>query len=206
VLQVEQILNLRTDLMEAAGKLRRSEAERQTLESDITILRQQVRTGATYAASTVDRSCQHLAVSSGQSSTAAARHIRVHFDVFLLTSKIVRIATAAVMVPSGQMVAAVTARCHPFIAALAGGNVPHAATAAVQGTDTSAQNAGWCARGWALSCRCLRSAAKLSVRRASVSGWSRRPGTSGHKWTQRVTRCAVIQQPQIGLDIAANQL
>lgn len=43
VLQVEQILNLRTDLMEAAEKLRRSEAERQTLETDITSLRQQVR-------------------------------------------------------------------------------------------------------------------------------------------------------------------
>jgi hypothetical protein len=42
VLQVEQILNLRTDLMEAAEKLRRSEAERQTLETDITSLRQQV--------------------------------------------------------------------------------------------------------------------------------------------------------------------
>jgi hypothetical protein len=40
--QVEQILNLRTDLMEAAEKLRRSEAERQTLETDITSLRQQV--------------------------------------------------------------------------------------------------------------------------------------------------------------------
>lgn len=42
LLQVGQILNLRTDLMEAAEKLRRSEAERQTLETDITSLRQQV--------------------------------------------------------------------------------------------------------------------------------------------------------------------
>jgi hypothetical protein len=41
---VEQILNLRTDLMEAAEKLRRSEAERQTLETDIASLRQQVHT------------------------------------------------------------------------------------------------------------------------------------------------------------------
>lgn len=40
--QVEQILNLRTDLMEAAEKLRRSEAERQQLDTDITGLRQQV--------------------------------------------------------------------------------------------------------------------------------------------------------------------
>lgn len=46
LLQVEQILNLRTDLMEAAEKLRRSEAERQTLETDITSLRQQVRSSA----------------------------------------------------------------------------------------------------------------------------------------------------------------
>jgi hypothetical protein len=72
VLQVEQILNLRTDLMEAAEKLRRSEAERQTLESDITTLRQQVRTGAAYAASTIGRSCRQLVASSGRSSTATA--------------------------------------------------------------------------------------------------------------------------------------
>lgn len=42
-LQVEQILNLRTDLMEAAEKLRRSEADRQQLDTDIVSLRQQVR-------------------------------------------------------------------------------------------------------------------------------------------------------------------
>lgn len=44
--QVEQILNLRTDLMEAAEKLRRSEAERQQLDTDITSLRQQVRSSS----------------------------------------------------------------------------------------------------------------------------------------------------------------
>lgn len=41
---MEQILNLRTDLMEAAEKLQRSVAERQTLETDIASLRQQVCT------------------------------------------------------------------------------------------------------------------------------------------------------------------
>jgi hypothetical protein len=40
--QVEQILALRTNLMEAAEKLRRSEAERAQLEGDISSLRQQV--------------------------------------------------------------------------------------------------------------------------------------------------------------------
>jgi DNA repair ATPase RecN len=56
--QVEQILNLRTDLMEAAEKLRRSEAERQQLETDITSLRQQVHTAAE---SCVFRRLQHAA-------------------------------------------------------------------------------------------------------------------------------------------------
>lgn len=41
-LQVEQILGLRADLMEAAEKLRRSETDKQQLETDIATLKQQV--------------------------------------------------------------------------------------------------------------------------------------------------------------------
>jgi hypothetical protein len=40
--QVEQILGLRGDLMEASEKLRRSETDRQQLEADIAGLKQQV--------------------------------------------------------------------------------------------------------------------------------------------------------------------
>lgn len=41
---MEQILSLRADLMEAAEKLRRSETDKQQLETDIASLKQQVRT------------------------------------------------------------------------------------------------------------------------------------------------------------------
>lgn len=41
-LQVEQILSLRSDLMEVSEKLRRAEAEKQQAEADIASLKQQV--------------------------------------------------------------------------------------------------------------------------------------------------------------------
>jgi hypothetical protein len=41
-LQVEQILSLRSDLMEAAEKLRRAESDKQQAEADIATLKQQV--------------------------------------------------------------------------------------------------------------------------------------------------------------------
>jgi hypothetical protein len=42
-LQVEQILSLRSDLMEATEKLRRAESDKQQAEADIASLKQQVR-------------------------------------------------------------------------------------------------------------------------------------------------------------------
>jgi hypothetical protein len=45
-LQVEQILGLRSDLMEAAEKLRRAESDKQQAEADIASLKQQVRSSS----------------------------------------------------------------------------------------------------------------------------------------------------------------
>jgi hypothetical protein len=44
--QVEQILGLRSDLMEAAEKLRRAESDKQQGEADIASLKQQVRSSS----------------------------------------------------------------------------------------------------------------------------------------------------------------
>lgn len=65
VVQVEQILNLRTDLMEAAEKLRCSEGERQTLETDIASLRQQVHT---------QRQSQHAGTLASARPSSGAQH------------------------------------------------------------------------------------------------------------------------------------
>lgn len=78
LLQVEQILTLRTDLMEAAEKFRRSEAERQTLETDITSLRQQVcsmRSVFAYWGAAKNIACSWAAGVMRRTTTAAAHTV-----------------------------------------------------------------------------------------------------------------------------------